>query len=97
MAKTLKPLIIGIIIGVVGLYAYQNPDVRSQVSEFVRGILNPVSEAPAPAPTAPPMAALPAPTATPTQVAPAQVPPVPTATLSPSPSEIPALAPEPTA
>ncbi len=96
MGKTLKPLIIGIIIGVVGLYAYQNPDVRSQVSEFVGGILNSVSEAPAPPPTAPPMAALPAPTATPTQVAPIQVSPVPTATPLPSPTNIPKSEPSPT-
>ena len=55
MGKTLKPLIIGIIIGVVGLYAYQNPEIRSQISDFVGGFLNSVSEAPAPAPTPPAM------------------------------------------
>ena len=97
MGKTLKPLIIGIIIGVVGLYAYQNPDVRSQVSEFVGGILNSVSEAPAPPPTAPPMAALPGPTATPTKVVPVQVSPIPTATLSPLPTETPEPEQPPTA
>ena len=89
MGKTLKPLIIGIIIGVVGLYAYQNPDVRSQVSDFIGGILNSVSEVPAPTPTVPAMVALPEPTITPTQVAPAQVTPVPTATPSPSPTGTP--------
>ena len=96
MGKTLKPLIIGIIIGVVGLYAYQNPDVRSQVSEFVGRMLNSVSDAPAPAPTTPPIAALPAPTATPTQVAPVQVSPIPTATPLPSPTNIPKSEPSPT-
>ena len=96
MGKTLKPLIIGIIIGVIGLYVYQNPDVRSQVSEFVRGILDSVSDAPAPASTAPTMAALPAPTVTPTQVAPVQATPTTTATPLPPPTTIPKSEPSPT-
>lgn len=89
MGKALKPLIIGIIIGVVGLYAYQNPEIRSQISDFVGEVLNSVSEAPAPAPTPPAMVALPEPSATPTQVASTQVTPVPTATPSPSPTATP--------
>ena len=86
MGNTLKPLIIGIIIGVVGLYAYQNPDVRSQVSDFVGGILSTASEAPAPAPTPPAMVALPEPSATPTQVASTKATSLPTATPPPSPT-----------
>ena len=93
MGNTLKPLIIGIIIGVAGLYAYQNPDVGSQVSEFVGGILNSVSDAPAPAPTHTPTAALAvalSPTVTPTRVVPATAVPTstatPTATATPDPS-----------
>ncbi len=89
MGKTLKPLIIGIIIGVVGLYAYQNPEIRSQISDFVGEVLNSVSEAPAPAPTPPAMVALPEPSATPTQVSSTQVTPNPTATPSPSPTATP--------
>ena len=89
MGKTLKPLIIGIIIGVVGLYAYQNPDVRLQISEFVGGILNSVAESPTPTPTAPAMVALPEPSATPTQVAPTEVSPTFTATTVPSPTGTP--------
>ncbi|MXX53142.1 MAG: hypothetical protein F4Z35_04165 [Dehalococcoidia bacterium] len=89
MGKTLKPLIIGIIIGVVGLYAYQNPEIRSQISDFVGEVLNSVSEVPAPASTPPAMVALPEPSATPAQMASTQVTPIPTATLSPSPTETP--------
>ena len=85
MGKTLKPLIIGIIIGAIGLYAYQNPNFRSQASEFVGGILNSVSDAPTP----PAVAALPAPTATPIKVAPVQVTPAPTASPALPPTIIP--------
>ena len=98
MGKTLKPLIIGILIGVVGLYAYQNPDVRSQVSEFVRGILDSVSEAPAPTPTHTPTVALaiaPSPTVTPTQVVPTNA--VPTLTATPTPTVPPDPSPTATA
>ena len=89
MGKTLGLILIGIVIGAAGLYAYQNPEVRSQASEFIGGILNPVSEAPAPTPTAPAMVALPEPSATPTQVAPIEVSPTITATAAPSPTETP--------
>ena len=105
MGKTLKPLVIGIIIGVIGLYAYQNPEIPSQVSEVIRGILNSASEAPAPAPTHTPTAALAvdlSPTVTPTHVVPATaVPtstatPMPTATPDPSPTATATLVPSPT-
>ena len=105
MGKTLKPLVIGIIIGVIGLYAYQNPDVRLQVSEVIRGILNSASEATAPAPTHTPTAALAvdlSPTVTPTHVVPATAVPIstatpmPTATPDPSPTATATLVPSPT-
>ncbi len=89
MTRTLALLLIGIVVGAAGLYAYQNPDFRSQASEFVGGILNSVSEAPDLTPTAPAMAALPAPTATPVRVTPVQVTPMPTATPAPPPTAIP--------
>ena len=105
MGKTLFLLIIGIIIGAAGLYAYQNPDFRSQAAEFVDGFRDGVSEAPAPEPTAPATAAFPAPTATPAQVSPVEVALVPTATPSPlltetpepvQPTATPTLTPAPT-
>ena len=89
MTRTLALLIIGVVVGAAGLYAYQNTESRSQASEFVGGILNSVSEAPDLTPTAPAMAALPAPTATPVRVAPVQVTPMPIATPAPPPSAIP--------
>lgn len=105
MGKTLKPLFIGIVIGVVGLYAYQNPDFRSQVSEFVGGFLNSVSEVPAQAPTYTPTAVLAvalSPTVTPTEVVPIRAIPTSTATLTPTPTPDPSptatatLVPDPT-
>ena len=96
--KTFLILFIGIVIGVVGLYAYQNPDFRSQVSEFVGGILNSVSEAPAPTPTHTPTAVLVvalSPTVTPTQATPTGAFSISTAT--PPPTETPKPSPTPTA
>ena len=90
MRKTLAPLVFGIIIGAVGLYAYQNADIRSQISEFAAGILNSASDAPARAPEI--AVALPTWTATPIQAAPVEIIPAPTVTLTPSPT----LAPEQT-
>ncbi len=98
MGKTLKPLIIGIIIGVVGLYAYQNPEIRSDVSEFVEGILNSASEAPAPASTHTPTAALVvalSPTNTPTQATPIRA--IPSSTATPPRTETPEPSSTPTA
>ena len=90
MRKTLAPLVVGIIIGAVGLYAYQNADIRSRISEFAEEILNSASETPSPAPK---VAAAPQTrTATPIQAAPTKGVPTSTATLTPTAT----LAPEPT-
>ena len=106
MGKTLKPLIIGIFIGVVGLYAYQNPEIRSDVSEFVEGILNSASEAPTRVPTHTPTAVMVvviSPTITPTQAVPIRAisssTAIPPRTETPEPSSTPTatLVPNPTA
>lgn len=89
--KTIFLLFMGVVIGAVGLYAYQNPDFRSQFAELVEEVLDTSPDSPFPTPMspAPAMAALPTPTATPMQTAPVQATPAPTATLSPSPTETP--------
>ena len=87
--KTVLLLLIGIVIGVIGLRAYQDPEFRSQASEFAEGILDWVSETPTPTPTTPAMAALPTLTATPVRVTPIEVSPTLTATAEPSPTGTP--------
>ena len=90
MGKILFWLIVGIIIGAVGLRAYQDPEFRSQASEFVEGVLDWVSETPSPTPPASAMVALLTPTVTPVQVAPIiEVSPTPAATVEPSPTGTP--------
>lgn len=98
MGKTLGLVFIGIVIGVAGLYAYQNPEIRSQVSDFVGEILNSASEAPAPAPTHTPTAVLAvalSPTVMPTQVGPVRA--IPTSTATPPPTATSEPSPTPTA
>ncbi len=87
--KTVLLLLIGIVIGVIGLRAYQDPEFRSQASEFAEGILDWVSETPTPTPTTPAMAELPTLTATPVRVTPIEVSPTLTATAEPSPTGTP--------
>ncbi len=87
--KTVLLLLIGIIIGVVGLRAYQDPEFRSQLSEFVGEVLDSISETPTPTPPALVVAALPTLTATPVRVAPIEASPTLTATAEPSPTGTP--------
>ncbi len=95
MGKTLALLLIGVIVGAAGLYAYQDAGLRTQVSEFVGGLVNSVPDAPTPTPTAPALAVIPSPTTPPVQVVPVQA--VPTSTATPTPTSAPKPQPTTTA
>ena len=94
--RTFLLLLIGVVIGAFGLYAYQDPGVRYDVSQFIKGIGDLAFEDDAPTPTTASLAVAapsptatipatntPAPTATQTQI------PTPSATSVPNPIPIP--------
>ena len=98
MLKTLGLLLIGIVIGAVGLYAYQNPEFRSQTAEFLTGLVNSTSDSPDPAPSHTPTRSLVmavSPTVIPTPDTPVGA--VPTSTAKPQPFRTPDSAPTVTA
>ena len=94
--KTFLLLLVGVVIGAFGLYAYQDPGVRYDVSQFIKGIGDLAFDADAPTPTMTslavaalsPTAAIPA-THTPAPMAIQTHIPTPLATSVPTPIPIP--------
>ena len=90
--KTFLLLLVGVVIGAFGLYAYQDPGVRYDVSQFIKGIGDLAFDADAPTPTTTSLAVA---ALSPTAAIPATHTPAPTATQTQIPTASPTSVPTP--